>query len=233
MNPEIPQQFVTKFIAVRDINLAAMLLADDRVPRLVPGEVSRYIESVTEKPLYYFRFKQTERATKLYGEWRKCAQAGGNGGNDVVAVTYRAFATCDLLTKIILRGNVAPRPSNPHSDIVWTVNTKAAATALAMAVSYVLPIERLAGFVFRDGTEYGFLLRDLAVVKAFDEPNAYIAAHPDSVLSYVVAAFYQREALRDLVNQVPAQYIFRKQDSDEVYLVVEPTTTLKEIPVHA
>lgn len=233
MTPEIPKEFTDKFIAVRDINLAAMLLSDDRVPRLTAREMRRYYESNDSKPLYYFRFQPTDRSNRIYREWRKVAEANGKGGFDSVAVTYRAFATADLLGQIIKQGNIAHRPSKSNHAAVWTVNTKVAATALALAADWILPKDRLRGLVYRDGDECGYLLNDANVVNAFAAPNEYVALHPDEVLSYVIAAFYQREALRDLVNQIPAQYIFRKPETDEVYLVVEPNRTPKEIPVHA
>lgn len=234
MTPEIPNKFVDQFIAVRDINLAAVLLSDDKVERLNVNGMRRYIEGTnTEKPLYYFHFKPSKKASAIFAEWKKVAAANGKGGFSAVAVAYRAFETADIFTRIIRRGVTQPKPRNVDASTIWTVNTKVAATALALAADYILPSERLERLVYRDGDECGYLLRDQTTVNAFAAPDEYVQSNPNSSLAYAVAAFYQREALRDLVNMVPAQHIFRKPETNEVYLVVDPKKNRKEIPVHA
>jgi hypothetical protein len=233
---QLPQSFVEQFIAVRDMNLAAMLLSDDRVPRLDAADIRKFYEGESRaKPLYLFRFASNDRSAQLYAEWKKVAAVrGDNNAFDSVSVTYRAFQNCETFIQIIKDGNVPRRPTD-RAGVHWTVNTKAAATALALAAGSLLPKERLRGLVYRDGSDYGFLLLDATVIKAFEEPTQYIAAHPDAALSYVVGAFFLRERLRDLVNQWPAQHIFRKPETNEVYLVVEPQkqNQPKEIPAHA
>ena len=68
------------------------------------------------------------------------------------------------------------------------------------------------------------MLRPGEYIEAFEQPQEYIAAHPEQPLAYCVAAFYLRERLRDVLNKLPARHVFRNEENNEVALVVEPTT---------
>ena len=93
---------------------------------------------------------------------------------------------------------------------------------MALAQEELFDISILESCIYRHGGQVGFILKKAEYIDAFEEPQEYIQKNPTKPLAYCVAAFYLRERLRDIVNELPARHIVR--DGDDVHFIVEPET---------
>lgn len=212
----------------RDLNLTAACLADDRCPRLTPETVKAFVEN--DKPFYTFNLESNARTKKICSIWKKLKRREAAPVDDPTTRIFAAFHYHEQLSSII-----KSRPCHKFSGDVngsyWTTNTKVAAASLALATTSFIPIERLHGMVQVSAGSFGYLMRDRAVIDAFASPEVYIADHPNDHLSYIVSAFFMRERLLDIVKGLPgATHIFRKPDTDEIFLIASPNNTIPEIP---
>lgn len=232
MNDEIPQRrkpdWKVKFTPTREIGLAAACLADSRVARLGIRDIHVYVEG--DRRESQFNFPPTREIREIFNSWRACSQGDTERYNDRTALIYRAFHYSNRFVNLIRARQARPKPRSIPPSFVWTINTKVAATTLALVPVPMLPEEKLRTMLFYDGFEYGYLISDREVLAAYVDPENYVKENPDKMLAYLVAAFYHREHLRDLVKRIPARHVFRNGE-DEVAFIAENSVNLgKEIP---
>jgi hypothetical protein len=215
-------QFTVSRQFTKNIGLAAACMADDLVPRLDLQNMAVYVDG--DQRTAQFTFPDNPDAARIFQEWNEC-EAGTPGSNHTSYI-FRAFGYWNQLVNIIRDAKLNPRPLLIPAGFDWTTNTKIPATALALQPGPMLGNDRLFRMVYRNGRDCGFIVKQGAVTDAYADPEKYIAEHPDAELSYVVASFYHRDHLRDLVKQIPAHHVFR--DGNDIHLVPEPQP--KEIP---
>ena len=243
--PEIPSdkpfELIGHYHKFHDLDLAAACQADSGVPRLPEEAITTFVEGDNKREIsryYQFLISASDRVSEIFSAWAKCKRDGPALVNDeAVATTFRAFRYYDKFSDLI-KERVASRWPVDIENLHWTTNTKVISTALAMATKELIPKERMAKMVYRRGKEYGYLLRDRALIDAFADPDAYFAAGPTGIEAYIVAGFFHRERLRDFVKAKPAQHIFR--NGSEISFIAEPAPRAaapaakptKEIPAH-
>lgn len=226
--PDKPRKpdFRTKFFLTQDIGLAAALLADTRVPRISVREIASYQEG--DQRFCTFRFPPCDDVRRVFEEWKRCVEDAPETERTQVAYIWRAFEYHNRFVNLIRRRLAAQKPTQLPAGHAWTTNTKIAATAMAFRAGPMVPEGKLRAMIFRDGADrYGYIMAEGPIVSAFANPEKQIELHPEDALSYVVAAFYHRDHLRDLVKKMPARHIFR--DGQDVHFVNEPKPA-KEIP---
>ena len=226
MRTEIPPDAtIESFNLTKDLDFAACCLADDAVPRLPPESVSAFVENAQR--IYVFKFAQSPRYSEMAKIWRLCQKQGAlSAGEDMVGYIFSAFRYCDRLTALIRSGAGSERPADDAGNF-WVTNTKAVSAALAVGRAVNVADERLARMIRRDGEQCGYFMRDEVYAKAFLDPETYCAANPESPLSAIVAGFFHRERLRDVVNSKPARHVFREIDDngkEKISFIAEPQT---------
>lgn len=226
MNTEIPTgaQLSGSCLYTQDIGLAAICMADDLIPRLTLSDINVFVEGEDRRT--QFTFPDNPDVIRVFGEWNKCVQ--GASGNTWVSKVYRAFHYWNQFVNLIKDAKLNPRPLSVPAGFEWTTNTKLPATALALMPGPVLTPTRLHRMVYRNGRDCGYIIKTGEVTKAYEDPDTYILLNPDDHLSYVVASFYHRDHLRDIVKQVPARHIFR--NGADIHVISEPQPETKEIP---
>ncbi len=218
--PPVTTSFTKKSYQTRDLNLAAACLSDSRIPRFNPvRDASAYVED--GQRFYNFKFAWNDDVKRVFRVWQQCVQgAFAQPVTDPVPAMYRAAHYSDVFSRFIRQEKSAVRAAVLPEGCEWITNTKVAATALALAKPSLIPESILRTLVFRHGQQYGFVLRQGPYIAAFEDPEAYVASHPDEPLAYCVSFFYLRERLRDIVNGLPARHILR--EGNDVAFVVEP-----------
>jgi hypothetical protein len=229
MQTQIPPDAKTDaFSITRDLDFAAACLADDRVPRLPPEDVKAFVEDAQR--IYVFKFEQSERYSEMAKLWTQCKTKGiAAAGEDMIGYIFDAFRYADRLSALIRSGAGSHRPEDNNGNF-WTTNTKAAAAALSIAKCSYLSDERLIRMILWDGDKAGYFMRDDTYFRAFLEPEEYCAKNPESPLSAIVAGFFHRERLRDVVNGMPARHVFREIGESglpKISFIAEPVTAVK------
>ncbi len=226
MQSEIPPDArIEQFTLIRDLDIAACYLCEDQSPQLPDVDASVFIENASR--IFVFKFPPTAEITQIKTYWEQCRSKGaGSVNGSPVGYIYSAFRNCDRLSVLIREGRGARRPSDTGGNF-WTVTTKAAAAALAVAKAHDLPDERLERMICWDGTQAGFLLRGIEYIEAFQDPVKFCGTRPpQDPLALITAGFFFRERLRDLVNRMPARHVFRDPDDPtKISFIAEPQTS--------
>ena len=199
-------------------------MADDLVPRMELKHIQVFVEG--DRRRTQFSFPDNEIVGKIFGEWTSATK--GKIPDTNTGCIYRAFHYWNQFVNIIKSSTLNPRPDSIAEGFEWTENTKIPSTALALLSGPLVGYDRLRRMIYQNGLECGYIVKTGVVTTAFANPDKYISSNPNERLSYLVAGFYHRDHLRDLVKQVPAYHIFR--DGTDIHVVPEPNKTKKEIP---
>lgn len=216
MSTEIP--FSVTAFCTRDLALASACLSDSNVPRLSPDQMQVIVEG--ESRFFAFTFPDHPSVEHTFAVWKQ-AQSGDFSDKSHVVNMFKAFRYWNMFTDIIGSGRVMNRPTQP-ADTVWTVNTKIPCTALALLDGPLVDASRLSRMVYRDGSNCGFFVRRSEVVEAYEDPVGWSAKHPEDKLSYVMAALYNRDHLRDMVKKLPAVHKFVDANENIHFITEKP-----------
>jgi hypothetical protein len=219
---QIPTNAVVEaFTVTHDIDLAACCLCDDQIPELPPEDITVLVDNGSRT--FAFSFPQSDQVAEIFRTWEVCQTKGFAATNgDMVGYVYNAFRQYDRLSGLIRAGAGNPRPRILG---FWTTNSKAPAAALAVARLDVQD-EQLKRMILRDGQQRGYLMREKMYVEAFMEPAIFCASRPPrDPLAVIVAGFFFRERLRDIVNKKRARHVFREVGDNglpKISFIAEP-----------
>jgi hypothetical protein len=207
----------------QDIDLAACLLSDARIPRIPAESVAAFVEGGHRR--YIFKFEPTLRFQEIVQLWERC-QRLEPVEDDITWYIWNAFRYFDRLSAMIRAGEGRRRPAE-SKHCFRTVNTKCPAAVLAVAGIREYPEEKLAQLIFRDHNQCGFLLKEVEYIEAFLDPEEYCRTHAGTNLSAIAAGFFHRDRIRDFVSAMPARHVFREIGENglpRIVLMAEPTT---------
>lgn len=212
------------FTATNDLDLAACCLCDDQILELPAEDISVFVENSSR--LFVFRFPTSDHQSEIFQSWKTCQQQGvGSVNGNSVGYIYSAFIFFDRIISLIRKGIIARRQETKIEGF-WTINTKAPAAALAVAKVGDIADDRLARMILKDGNQHGYLMRDPMFDAAFIDPLVFCASRPpNDPLAVIVAGFFFRERLRDIVNAKRARHVFREVGENglpKISFIAEP-----------